>query len=223
MSTIELLPYKQPNAFMKLSDEEHARMSGQFQELKAHYEKQDRAVGEAFVFNSGYHGFFFELDGLKVYVFESPGVVGLEDHSAGGLSVSVAPSTKHWIVMRHADRHFGDVTPTGDEWDQGYALLPIILDRAFENSKRLAESRAVPGESVRIVECHESHPMNAEGGLYVKLAGTREDLVGEIGLGTARKLAKEEGFDPSGRTTYGFVSSGEEGATRSYWFHDQRR
>lgn len=46
---------------------------------------------------------------------------------------------------------------------------------------------------MRVVEARECHPINAMGGLYVLVEGTRGEIYGEAANGLAIKTAMEHG------------------------------
>ena len=58
------------------------------------------------IFNSGYEGFTFFINGVKGMVIEQSGAVGLEDHSEGYLEVIVGNQRK--IMFKHSAKRFGD-------------------------------------------------------------------------------------------------------------------
>ena len=65
-------------------------------------------------FNSGVVGISFKIpDRGKFIYIDQPGVVGLEDHAPGYISFGPHPRGK--VIVRHNDRHFGDVQLTPAE------------------------------------------------------------------------------------------------------------
>lgn len=223
MTSPAILPYAQPNSPWKLRPDQEIRLSDAYRALQHHYLEQGREVGPGTLYNSGYEGMTFTLDGRKVYIHEHRGTIGLEDHATGGLSAKVEGNPKTRWVMRHAARQFGDVVPTDAEWELGYAALAPAIDALYRQAVAYASTRAVKGESVQVLEAAVHHPANAPRGLYVSLQGHYDDLIGDVGLSTARRLATEHGWEPHGSTHFGFPSQKGALYTRAYWFHDPIR
>lgn len=63
-------------------------------------------------------------------------------------------------------------------------------------------------------------PVNAEGGFYVHLRATRQEIATGAAMLRAEKAARKAGWSLTGRRTTGFPVSHDDGTmTQSFWFH----
>lgn len=64
------------------------------------------------------------------------------------------------------------------------------------------------------------HPANGEGGWYVEVRGTYDEVMGEAGMALAEASALDHGWTPDDRASAGFPSAHNlRTYERSYWFH----
>ncbi|MDF2534156.1 MAG: hypothetical protein K0R18_313 [Bacillales bacterium] len=114
----------------RLSEAKVERFQKKFAETARALSDVDWNVEPGEIFNSGYEGFTFFVNGHKVIVIEQPGAVGLEDHSVGYLSVTV--DGKETILAKHKDRRFGDVSLNEEELIFGYVRIAEVVEEHLE-------------------------------------------------------------------------------------------
>lgn len=74
--------------------------------------------------------------------------------------------------------------------------------------------------SARITEARFSHPANGEGGWYVVVRGTREEVMGDVGADLAEASALAHGWTPDDRADAGWPSAHNlREHTRAFVFH----
>jgi trehalose utilization protein len=79
------------------------------------------------------------------------------------------------------------------------------------------------GEKMRVLEVNVAHPINAIGGLYVEVEGSREEIYGGEANKLAMQTAYDKGWNGNGKASMGIpVKQGILLYTRSYWFHEKR-
>lgn len=75
---------------------------------------------------------------------------------------------------------------------------------------------------MRVIEAHFSNPMNAMGGLYVLIEGTKEEIFGKKADQLAMRTANEKGWNGYGKASSGFpVQKGLLTYTKAYWFYER--
>lgn len=76
---------------------------------------------------------------------------------------------------------------------------------------------------MRVLEAGVCYPINAQGGLYVEIEGTQEEIYRGAADQLAIKTANEKGWNGNGKATVGMpVRKGVALYTRAYWFHEKR-
>lgn len=74
--------------------------------------------------------------------------------------------------------------------------------------------------TARVVESSFVHPANGEGGWYVEVRGTHDEVMGDAGRAVAEASAREHGWNPDDRAGAGWPSQYNLGESeRSFWFY----
>ncbi|WP_420481870.1 hypothetical protein [Cohnella zeiphila] len=75
---------------------------------------------------------------------------------------------------------------------------------------------------LRVKETGVHYPVNGQGGLYVLIEGSRQEIYKGKANRLAMETANQKGWKGSGQTTIGIPTrEGIDLYTRAYWFHDR--
>jgi hypothetical protein len=78
-----------------------------FELIKKELNKLGYKITAGKIFDSGYQGFTFYINGVKCIVIEQRGNVYSEDHKEAYLEIMFNGNKK--IMLKHKSKHFGDV------------------------------------------------------------------------------------------------------------------
>lgn len=126
------MSFVRDEGILKLSDEKFKRFEHVYYDIKTLLEHINVDVTVGVAFNSGYEGFLFEANGIRVYVIEQDGKVGAEAQVTAYISLRVNGLCDK-VVIRHRDKYFGDVVLSKEELSIGYELVKEELKSIFKS------------------------------------------------------------------------------------------